>query len=1184
MRILRLDLLAFGPFTNRSLDFGDGARLHIVHGLNEAGKSSALRALRCLLYGIPLRSPDNFVHSYSNMRIGAVVEAANGQRLEFIRRKGRTKTLRDANDSDVVDDARLLNLLGGVDEAMFSQRFGIDHEELRRGGESLVGGTGDLGEILFAAGAGVADLRRIHERLDAEADELFKPRGANQRITRAISDLDQARKDVRDALLSTSQWTEHDAALRKAEQRQEEIDQELSQKQTERSRLDRVHRSLPLIGQLGPLREKVAGLADARMLPDSFSADRRGAETSLANAKMDAAKARREIDRIENDLGGTDVPAGLLEHRTAITQLHKQLGGYQKAANDRPGLVAGRDQAQQEARKLLQELGRPLELAEAESLRLPKAERSRIQSLAADCRARVEKRQSCDAVVRQLAEELRVVQEELDQLPPEQDISELERAIRHVQKQGDLDAQLRKESRELEKLREQAVVEFARLPLFDGTFEELEQLAVPSAETIDRFEHELGESEQDIRRRNEKCDELTASIQALHGDLDALQLEGEVPTEADLEEARRRRNAGWELVRHAWQEETATDDSAAATEFIAELAADGDLASAFRASIDTADGIADRLRREADRVARKAKLTSDLQQAESRLADARSELDQAVQRGNGIRDEWQSLWEPIVIESRSPREMRAWRATQQQLAAMAGDIRVRQVDHDELSLRIDSLRSDLNQSLEALRQSRIPDSDALGVALDRCEEIAERVRDGNQRHEELVREQKRLIGRQPEAEQQADEARQELEQWRAAWTAAVAPLGLGGDAAPSDANAVIETVDELLGYLKEARKLDVRIAGIDADADAFKHSVRQLLQQVAPDLLDTFDDSVERSVGDLVDRVSRAEKDRARVDGWNEELRKRQVELDEAASLIANSEGEIEKLCEEAGCDSAADLPAAEEKSQSRRETATALQTLEQRLRELAAGTELDEWVAAAEEFDADRVQADVARLDGEIDALEREKKSVSEKIGEHRNELSRMDGSGKAADAQLRAEHHLASIRNDSEEYIRRRLASAVLSRAMERFRESNQGPALNRAAELFSTLTLGSFSGVRTDYDSSGKDVLVGVRPGGQTVPLAGMSEGTCDQLYLALRVALLESSLAGREPLPFVVDDLLVMFDDARAAAALEVLARLSESTQVIFFTHHQHLVDIAQETVGSGVLSVHRLDDAEVAVLS
>jgi len=134
------------------------------------------------------------------------------------------------------------------------------------------------------------------------------------------------------------------------------------------------------------------------------------------------------------------------------------------------------------------------------------------------------------------------------------------------------------------------------------------------------------------------------------------------------------------------------------------------------------------------------------------------------------------------------------------------------------------------------------------------------------------------------------------------------------------------------------------------------------------------------------------------------------------------------------------------------------------------------------------------------------------------------MDGSGKAADAQIQAEHLLASIRSDAEEYIRRRLASAVLSRAMERFREASQGPALSRAAELFSMLARGSFAGLRADYDDSGNAILVGVRPSGQTVTVSGMSDGTCDQLYLALRLALLESSLDGRESLPFIVDDIL------------------------------------------------------------
>ena len=70
--------------------------------------------------------------------------------------------------------------------------------------------------------------------------------------------------------------------------------------------------------------------------------------------------------------------------------------------------------------------------------------------------------------------------------------------------------------------------------------------------------------------------------------------------------------------------------------------------------------------------------------------------------------------------------------------------------------------------------------------------------------------------------------------------------------------------------------------------------------------------------------------------------------------------------------------------------------------------------------------------------------------------------------------------------------------------------------------------------------------------------MSDGTCDQLYLALRLALLESYLSDHEPIPFIVDDILIQFDDDRAVASLKALAELSKNTQVIFFTHHEHLV--------------------------
>ena len=55
----------------------------------------------------------------------------------------------------------------------------------------------------------------------------------------------------------------------------------------------------------------------------------------------------------------------------------------------------------------------------------------------------------------------------------------------------------------------------------------------------------------------------------------------------------------------------------------------------------------------------------------------------------------------------------------------------------------------------------------------------------------------------------------------------------------------------------------------------------------------------------------------------------------------------------------------------------------------------------------------------------------------------------------------------------------------------------------------------------------------------------------------------------PTPFVADNLFINFDDDQAAASFKVLAQLAEKTQVLFFTHHQHLVDIAHEALGASI---------------
>ena len=57
-----------------------------------------------------------------------------------------------------------------------------------------------------------------------------------------------------------------------------------------------------------------------------------------------------------------------------------------------------------------------------------------------------------------------------------------------------------------------------------------------------------------------------------------------------------------------------------------------------------------------------------------------------------------------------------------------------------------------------------------------------------------------------------------------------------------------------------------------------------------------------------------------------------------------------------------------------------------------------------------------------------------------------------------------------------------------------------------------------------------------------------------------------------MPFIADDLFVNFDDKRAAAGFQVLNELAKKTQVLFFTHHEHLLDVARKTLGPSVFPV------------
>jgi len=134
-----------------------------------------------------------------------------------------------------------------MDAEAFQTRFAIDHEQLRAGGRAIVEGGGDIGGVLFAAGAGIAQVGAVRRGLNEAAEELFKPNGSKPPINRGLHDLKEWRRQIRQAQLPSAEWQRLQAALDAATAANAQAQQELSAKSAEKGRLERMAEAAPLV-------------------------------------------------------------------------------------------------------------------------------------------------------------------------------------------------------------------------------------------------------------------------------------------------------------------------------------------------------------------------------------------------------------------------------------------------------------------------------------------------------------------------------------------------------------------------------------------------------------------------------------------------------------------------------------------------------------------------------------------------------------------------------------------------------------------------------------------------------------------------------------------------------------------------------------------------------------------------
>jgi uncharacterized protein YhaN len=207
-----------------------------------------------------------------------------------------------------------------------------------------------------------------------------------------------------------------------------------------------------------------------------------------------------------------------------------------------------------------------------------------------------------------------------------------------------------------------------------------------------------------------------------------------------------------------------------------------------------------------------------------------------------------------------------------------------------------------------------------------------------------------------------------------------------------------------------------------------------------------------------------------------------------------------------------------------------------------------------------DELQARLERLNDEVRDIEAGLGEMQRERGDLESQRKRLESSSKATELRAKINMLEEQVASDANEWAVLRIAAHMLEKTRETFQRERQPALIQSAAKYFEQLTMGRYTRIEAVV---GEQDLVVYEANGARKGVAGLSRGTAEQLYLSMRFALIEEYARNAEPMPVIMDDVLVNFDPVRARAACEAIVDLSSRFQVLMLTCHPQTVAYFQE---------------------
>ena len=421
--------------------------------------------------------------------------------------------------------------------------------------------------------------------------------------------------------------------------------------------------------------------------------------------------------------------------------------------------------------------------------------------------------------------------------------------------------------------------------------------------------------------------------------------------------------------------------------------------------------------------------------------------------------------------------------------------------------------------------------------------------------------------------EELDALEKQRDETKAAWAETCRRLGLSHTLSPATALEALDVVDETLKTLEKRDRMRAETLRLGSELSKYREAAHQVLSDVS--WPDADDDDLPHIVTELVARLEESRGNQREKDALGRQMSDIERERTALTKDLSEIKESVDCLLETAGIPEEASFRKIGRMQRERRDLTTAVRSAEGNMRRISGEINTTALQDLLETLSKDDVITRKEAADEEARRMDAELSDLYTRRAELKQTLDTLSTSEDIDRLRAREAAFLSDLADHARDWSRHAVAEHLILQARNIYERRHQPEIIQDAGDIFSRMTDGKYQGVVSPL---GENTIIAVDQKGNRIPPEHLSRGTAEQLYLSVRFSYIRHQAKKSDPLPVIMDDILVNFDPVRARKAAGAIRDLSETHQVLMFTCHPETVDVFQE-IGSG-LPVFTLDGGRI----